>query len=151
MESGKGQKEQTFVKFSVLFITWLCMFTENGIAMVVLWQLWPWWHCGKWSWWTGKLERRKIPNSVPFMEETPDTTCGGGGILAPTHFNFSVLPIPFYGGIDKKCEVGFVRWCIGQYHSHVYSWGWSLVMKWANTWCIVCCPHEPPFQHFCIH
>ena len=28
------------------------------------------------------VKKTKFPNSVPFMEETPDTACGGGGILA---------------------------------------------------------------------
>ena len=34
--------------------------------------------------WKRKVEVKEnvIPNSVPFMEETPDTACGGGGILA---------------------------------------------------------------------
>ena len=28
------------------------------------------------------VKKTKFPNSVPFMEETPDTACGGSGILA---------------------------------------------------------------------
>ena len=37
--------------------------------------------CSSWlEWCPSKWSR--VPNSVPFMEETPDTACGGGGIPA---------------------------------------------------------------------